>query len=148
MGHAGQLADEGGGQPVRPLPGPVATRLPQVVRQVVMPGREVAGVGAGVAEPQRGPLELGRRGRVTQFVFQAGAGAEDRGEPGGVGVVLEDLLALAQQPSRLLQPPQPDQRPCVIEPGAGDLVVPGAALPFAGGDLGVQVQALLPPAQR
>jgi hypothetical protein len=104
VGHAGQLEDQGGGQPVRPPPGRVTTHLPQVVRQVVVADREVARVRVGIADPQRGPLELGRRGRLTQLVFQVGAGAEDPGEPGDVGVVLEDLLALAQQPPRLTQP--------------------------------------------
>jgi hypothetical protein len=36
VGLAGERADEGGGEPVRPLPGPVPARLQQVAGEVVV----------------------------------------------------------------------------------------------------------------
>jgi hypothetical protein len=74
----------------------------QVTGEVVVADRDVAGVGAGIAEPDRGPFQVRRRPRPPGRVLQVGAGAQHRGEVGGVVVVLEDLLALAQQPGRLL----------------------------------------------
>ena len=81
-----------------------------------MADHDTPGLGPGVAQAQRGPLQVRRRPRSSQAGLQVGAGGQDRGEIGGVGVVLEDPLALGQQPPRLRQPPQPDQRPRVIEP--------------------------------
>ncbi|HXL93923.1 MAG TPA: hypothetical protein VN969_33735 [Streptosporangiaceae bacterium] len=75
MGHAGELGYEGGGEPVRPLPGPVPARLPQVIGEVVVADRDVAGVGAGVAEPERAPFQVRRCPRPPGRVLQVGAGA-------------------------------------------------------------------------
>jgi hypothetical protein len=60
VGHAGELADEGGGQAVSPLPGPVPTRLPQVDGEVVVADRDVTRAGGGVAVPDRGPGQVRR----------------------------------------------------------------------------------------
>jgi hypothetical protein len=73
MGHAGQAADEGGGQPVGPLPGRVGAGPGQVAGEVVVAGRDVAGDGGGVVEPKRGVCQVRRRSRLPARIVQDGA---------------------------------------------------------------------------
>jgi hypothetical protein len=78
-----------GGEPVRPLPGRVLSQLSQVVGEIVVADRDELGLGPGIEQAQRGPLQVRRRRHVSQHVLQARAFVEDLGEPGGVGVFLE-----------------------------------------------------------
>jgi hypothetical protein len=101
----------------------------------------VVGVAEGIA------FETDGGAAVSALVLDVGEGGGGLAEHRGVIGVVKDLAAFQQQVQCLAGVADAEQRPVVVEPVAGGIAGRGVAGVLAVGDLGVEVEGVLPAAE-
>jgi hypothetical protein len=111
VGHAGELVEQGGGEPVGARRRRISPGGVQVMGEIVVAGGDVLGLGPDVGEADGGALEFQGLAGAPATVFQGRAVAECLLEVCDVALAFEGLLRVEQDALGVGQAPERDQRP-------------------------------------